>query len=347
MIQTLTSKLKDLGTTRIVILFFLGFLFVLAFLKDMPLPGLFTDSILRIGRNGVLVLALLPAVRGGTGLNFGLPLGILCGLVAMVLGMEFGMAGFMGFLFTIGLASLFACVVGYLYGQLLNYVKGDEMTVGTYMGFATVSLMCIFWTAAPFGNRELVWTIGGKGLRTTISLENYYLKILDNFLAFSIGDFSFPTGLILFFALMCGLVYLFFRTKTGLKIMASGDNPQCARASGVSADTARIQATIFSTLLAAIGIVVYNQSFGFVQLYNAPLLMAFSLIACLLIGGGSVKTATIFHVVFGTVVFQTLLTIALPVTSQYIEGDISEVARVIISYGIILYALTALNTKAE
>lgn len=339
--------MKDLGTTRIVILFFLGFLFVLAFLKNMPLPGLFTDSILRVGRNGILVLALLPAVRGGTGLNFGLPLGILCGLVAMILGMEIGMAGFVGFLFTIGLASLFACVVGYLYGQLLNYVKGDEMTVGTYMGFATVSLMCIFWTAAPFDNRELVWTIGGKGLRTTISLENYYLKILDDFLAFSIGGFHFPTGLILFFAMMCGVVYLFFRTKTGLKIMASGDNPECARASGVSANTARIQATILSTVLAAIGIVVYNQSFGFVQLYNAPLLMAFSLIACLLIGGGSVKVASIFHVVFGTVVFQTLLTIALPVTSQYIEGDISEVARVIISYGIILYALTALNTKAE
>jgi simple sugar transport system permease protein len=35
-----------------------------------------------------------------------------------------------------------------------------------------------------------------------------------------------------------------------------------------------------------------------------------------------------------------MLTIALPVTSSVIEGDISEVARVIISNGMILYALT-------
>lgn len=347
MIQILKNKFLELGTTRLVILLFLMTLFILAFIKDMPIAGLLTDSILRFGRSGILVLALVPAVRGGTGLNFGLPLGILCGLVAMILGLEWQITGLLGFVSTLVMATALACIVGYLYGLLLNAVKGDEMTVGTYMGFATVSLMCIFWTAAPFSNRELVWTIGGKGLRTTISLENYYLKILDNFLSFSIGQFTFPTGLILFFAFMCGLVFLFFKTKMGIKIMASGQNPKCAEASGVIAHTARIQATIVSTVLASIGIVVYNQSFGFVQLYNAPLLMAFSLIACLLIGGGSVKTANIFHVVFGTAVFQTLLTVALPVTSQYVEGDISEVARVIISYGIILYALTALNTKAD
>jgi simple sugar transport system permease protein len=44
--------------------------------------------------------------------------------------------------------------------------------------------------------------------------------------------------------------------------------------------------------------------------------------------------------VIGTVLFQSILTVALPVTSRVIQGDISETARLIIQNGMILYALT-------
>ena len=97
---------------------------------------------------------------------------------------------------------------------------------------------------------------------------------------------------------------------------------------------------MFSTVLAAVGIVVFAQSYGFVQLYTAPLLMAFPAVACLLIGGASVSRATLTHVIIGTFLFQSILTVALPVTSQVIQGDISETARLIIQNGMILYALT-------
>jgi simple sugar transport system permease protein len=97
---------------------------------------------------------------------------------------------------------------------------------------------------------------------------------------------------------------------------------------------------VLSTVLAAIGIIVYAQSYGFLQLYMAPLMMAFPAVAAILIGGASLQRATIFNVIIGTVLFQTLLTTALPVTSRVIQGDISEVARLIISNGMILYALT-------
>ena len=93
-------------------------------------------------------------------------------------------------------------------------------------------------------------------------------------------------------------------------------------------------------VLGAVGIVIYSQSYGFVQLYTAPLLMAFPAIACILIGGATVTRATIAHVLIGTFLFQSILTVALPVTSQVIEGDISETARLIIQNGMILYALT-------
>jgi simple sugar transport system permease protein len=91
---------------------------------------------------------------------------------------------------------------------------------------------------------------------------------------------------------------------------------------------------------------VFCQSYGFVQLYTAPLLMAFPIVACLLIGGGAVDRATLIHVIVGTVLFQSILTVALPVTSQVVQGDFSETARLIIQNGMILYALTRKGVRA-
>jgi simple sugar transport system permease protein len=59
-----------------------------------------------------------------------------------------------------------------------------------------------------------------------------------------------------------------------------------------------------------------------------------------LIGGASTREAKVLNAIIGVVLFQTLLTVAMPVTNQLIEGNISEIARVIVSNGMILYALT-------
>jgi simple sugar transport system permease protein len=155
-----------------------------------------------------------------------------------------------------------------------------------------------------------------------------------------VGGVTIPTGSLVLFGLLCALVGLFFRTRAGLTITAARSNPRFARAAGISDERTRLQATTLSTVLAAIGIVVYCQSFGFVQLYTAPLYMAFPAVACLLIGGAAVNRATLTHVIVGTVLFQSILTVALPVTSQIVRGDFSETARLIIQNGMILYALT-------
>jgi hypothetical protein len=99
--------------------------------------------------------------------------------------------------------------------------------------------------------------------------------------------------------------------------------------------------------LGGIGIIIYAQSYGFLQLYRAPLYMAFPAVACILIGGASLTRATITNVIVGTTIFQTLLTIALPVLSQVARGDITEVLRMIISNGMILYALSRASKEAS
>ena len=336
----LREAVLGLGVPRLIIAVFVLVLFGTAFATHMDVRSLITDSLLRVARNGLLVLALLPAVQGGLGLNFGLPLGIVCGLLACVITLNAGATGWSGLAATAGLGAALATPAGLAYGWLLNRTRGQEMMVGTYLGFAVVSAMSIFWTIAPFHNPQLVWAIAGRGLRTTLTLTGTYDRLLDHFGAFSVGGVMIPTGTLLVFLGGCAAVALLFRTRMGLTISAARSNPRFARAAGISDARTRVQASVLTTVIAAVGIVVFCQSYGFVQLYTAPLLMAFPAVACLLIGGASVSRATLTHVIVGTLLFQSILTIALPVTSQIIEGDISETARLVIQNGMILYALT-------
>jgi len=121
---------------------------------------------------------------------------------------------------------------------------------------------------------------------------------------------------------------------------AVGSNPDFARAGGVSSDRMRLISVILSTMLGAVGILVYQQSFGFIQVYNAPLVMAFPAVAGVLIGGASVNKATMLNVIVGTFLFQSILTMTPSVINSVLQTDMSEVIRILISNGMILYALT-------
>ncbi len=68
--------------------------------------------------------------------------------------------------------------------------------------------------------------------------------------------------------------------------------------------------------------------------------MAFPAIAAILIGGASVNKATILNVIVGTFLFQGILTMTPTVVNNIIQTDMSETIRIIVSNGMILYALT-------
>jgi len=141
-------------------------------------------------------LAMVPAIQSGIGLNFALPVGIVCGLIGALVSIEFKLSGFTGLWISLIVAIPLAIIAGYVYGLMLNKVKGQEMTVGTYVGFSIVSVMCIFWLVAPFKSPELIWAYGGNGLRVTVSLESSIDKILNDFLSFTIRGVTIPTGLL-------------------------------------------------------------------------------------------------------------------------------------------------------
>lgn len=334
------SLLNRIGIPRLIISLFLAFLVAAGFTFHLPMGQIFSAMLTRFGMNALLVLAMIPTIQAGAGPNFGLPFGIICGLVGATLAIELDFRGFPAFFFALAVSIPLGAAAGWLYGLLLNRVKGQEMTVGTYMGFSIVSLMCIFWLVAPYSSPEMIWPYGGDGLRVTVVLDGRMEQLLDRFLSFTVGSVAIPTGLLLFTGLSCVLLWYFLRTKTGLAMSVVGANPRFAEASGLNVNKCRMIASILSSAMGAAGIVVYSQSYGFLQLYQAPLYMALYSVSAILIGGASLQRATITQALIGTFLFNGLLVIALPVANVAMSSDISEIMRVIISNGIILYALT-------
>ena len=336
--EVLVAKL---GIPRVIIGLFFILLCFMSLLYDLSLSTLLSNSVVRMGMNSIMVLAMVPGIQCGISLNLGLPIGLVAGLIGGLLTIELEIGGWLGFGFAILVGSLIAAVCGWLYAQLLNRLKGEEMSVTTYVGFSIVSLMCIAWLVLPFKSLKLRWPLG-TGLRNTIGLDKTNFRhILDDLLAFDIGGFTVPTGLLLFMLLCCFLVWLFSRSKTGVAMQAVGNNPRFAEATGINVDKMRVIGTVLSTVLGAIGILVYSQSYGFMQLYTAPRQMGFIAASAILIGGASTSRCKISHVLIGTFLFQGVLTLGMPVANVLVPGStISETLRILISNGIILYALT-------
>lgn len=332
--------IKNFGISRWIIVAFLVVLFCLAPAAETKVSTLFTNVFNRFAWNAILVLSMVPMVHSGCGLNFGLPLGIEAGLLGVTLALEFGFTGNAVFFAAITIAIPIAIIFGLLYGFLLNKIKGGEMMIATYVGFSAVSLMCIAWTMLPFKNPIIVWGYTGHGLRTMISIEQYFYEVLSGFLRFEIFGVTVPTGAILFFGLLAFGIWAFLHTKTGTAMTAVGSNPTFARAAGINVDRIRTLSVILSTVLAAIGIINYEQGFGYVQLYTAPYSTAMPAVAAILLGGASVNKASISNVVIGTLLFQAITTTTPNIINSLINLDISDVIRIIVSNGVILFALT-------
>ncbi len=339
--MNIKEKLLDFGWPRLIIAGFLVVLFIMAPFVDVSMSASLSDIINRFGMNGLLVLAMVPMIQTGCGLNFGLSLGVIGGLLGSTISMQIGLTGWAGLFGAMAISIPFAVLLGWLYSLLLNRVKGEEMTIAMYVGFAAVMLMSIMWLVLPYNSNNMVWGYEGKGLRTTITLDGFWGKQLSNFLAIRIGqNFVFPTGMILFVVFCCFLMWIFLRSKTGTAMTAVGSNPDYARASGININKMRSTSIIMSTVIGAIGILVYQQSFGFIQLYAAPLYMAFPAVAAILIGGASINKASIVNVIIGTILFQGILTMTPSVINSVLQTDMSEVIRIVLSNGMILYALT-------
>lgn len=324
---------------QVIILSFVVVMAAVALFLKIDVRAIFGDALVRLAMNGVLVLSLVPMFNAGIGLNFGLPVGIVAGLLGMCLAVNFRMSGLAGFISALFFSVPIAVFCGAIYSRILNRVSGREEIAATFVGFSFVCLMNLFWATAPFSNLVMLWPIGGHGMRPTIGLQNYFGKALNSLWSVNVAGVKVPLGLLLFFGLLGYLVHLFMRTRIGRALEAVGENETFAALSGVDVSRVRTLAVILSTVLGAWGICVYAQSYGFIELYDAPLMMAFPAASALLIGGATGGRTAIAQVIVGTFLFQTVYVLSAPITNELLIPEAAEILRMIVTNCVILYAL--------
>ncbi|HPS87584.1 MAG TPA: ABC transporter permease [Spirochaetota bacterium] len=324
---------------QMIIIFFILALLIMALKINVTASSIINDLIVRLILNCILVVSLIPMVNSGAGLNFGLPVGAVAGLLGMVITANTGGKGLSGFIMSVAVSLPFAVIAGILYGRMLNRVKGREEIAAAFTGFSFVSIMCLFWVVAPFSHPQMLWILGGTGLRNTIGLKDFWGKSLYNFMQFRIGEIIIPAGSIIFISAILLLLYIFSKTRTGMLMNAAGENESFARINGVNIGGMRILSVIMSTSLAAAGTCIYAQQYGFIELYDAPLMAAFPAVSALLLGGSSGKRIYLRHALLGVVLYQSLYLLSLPVANMLLVPEMAEIIRIIVTSIVILYAL--------
>ncbi|OQX26177.1 MAG: ABC transporter, partial [Desulfobacteraceae bacterium IS3] len=320
----------NIAFSKIIIMLFVGAMLIAAWVYEISVAHIIADSLVRLPMNGVLALSLVPMIKCGVGVNFGLPAAISAGLLGLCMAVNFSFRGYAGFVLSILFSMPFALIFGALCSKIFNRIKGREEIASVFVGFSFVSLMCLFWASAPFSNPVMLWPIGGKGMRPTIGLMPYFGKILNNMLNISVFGIALPLGMLLFFFGCCMLMYLFFKTRLGIAMEAVGENETFAGLSGIDILKTRSYAVILSSLTGAAGICVYAQSYGFIELYEAPLMMAFPAASAVLIGGSSRSNITIFQVVIGTFLYQTIYVLSAPLANEILVSEAAEIFRMMI-----------------
>lgn len=163
--------------------------------------------------------------------------------------------------------------------------------------------------------------------------------VSENFVfALRFTDVPVVTGILI--VLVCVYTAYLSKTKLGSDINAVGQNMNIAVSMGIPADKIRIIAIMISTLLASMGQLVFIQDIGNFTTYTAHENVGTFAIAALLVGGASIKKATIGQAVVGALLFHTMFIIS-PIAGKNLfnNAQLGEYFRVFACYAVIAVAL--------
>ena len=138
-------KVRKFLFDNMVVLVFVAFV-VFGFVVGTFSASSFANDILtRFFRNGVLVLSLIIPVMAGLGLNFGIVVGALAGMLSIIFVRYHYMLfpGIGGLLLCFLIATPIAILFGYLTGKLYNKTRGQEMVASLIVSFFATGLYMI------------------------------------------------------------------------------------------------------------------------------------------------------------------------------------------------------------
>jgi simple sugar transport system permease protein len=248
-----------------------------------------------------------------------------------------------GLAFAALLGTPVSVLMGYVCGSVLNKAKGREMVTGYMLAFfinGIYQLIVLYMMGVVFPIRSgAILLSRGYGIRNTLNLEGVR-QSLDNMLMLRVGGFVLPIATFLVILVLCAFVIWFKKTKLGQDMRAVGHDMGVAEASGVPVDRTRIIAIIISTVLACYGQIIFLQNMGNMATYNAHDQTSFFAVAAILVGGASVKKATIPNVFIGVILLHVLFVVT-PRAGQNLFGSamVGEYFRQFIGYGVIALRL--------
>ncbi len=248
---------------------------------------------------------------------------------------------------------------------LINTMQLNETAVGALDDFLTISLdkafLCGFIIYALIGIGRLVYV---KKWGTATSRQKWgrikwlyltgtvvygsmvcYTQINER-LKLAMAFVDVPIFTMILVALVALVIQFLVSTKMGQDFRSVGQNMKVAVSAGINVDKTRVIAIVISTVLAAWGQIIYIQNIGNFATYTAHEQVATFAIAALLVGGASIKKATIGQAFLGIILFHILFTVA-PMAGANLFGDtqIGEYFRVFVSYGVIALALVLHTVK--
>ena len=161
-----------------------------------------------------------------------------------------------------------------------------------------------------------------------------------------------PVALVVVVAILAAFIQWLMGTKLGQDFRSCGMSQNIAEANGINVDRTRVIATIMSTVLAAWGMIMYLQNMGTLNTYTAHNNVGYFSVAAILVGGASVRKATIGQAITGCLLFHSMFILS-PEIGKAVFGQaaLGEYFRTFMVYGVIglslgLYVWRA-NKKSE
>lgn len=197
------TDIRELLQNNAVTIMFVVLCAVCLCFSGQTVPYVLYELFGRLSRNAFIVLALIIPIIAGMGINFAITIGAMAAQIAALWMIEWGISGLPGFLGACLMTMPIAAFFGFLIGNLMNRMKGQEMIGGLILGYFANGLyqllfLFIFGNLIPLSAPGLVIK-GSTGVANTIDLSNErgFKYALDG-----IGRVPFGTAL----AILCALI---------------------------------------------------------------------------------------------------------------------------------------------
>ena len=179
-----------------------------------------------------------------------------------------------------------------------------------------------------------------NGIVAVLTIALIILSKTNKQFKFALSFTDIPMIPLFITVLACLFMQFIIRTKLGQDFRAIGNNMKVANAAGINVDKTRIMAIIISTVIASWGQVLFLQNLGNFSTYSSHDNVGTFSVAAILVGGASVRKATVGQAILGILLFHTLFIVS-PMAGKNLFNDAQygEYFRTFVSYGVIAVAL--------